>query len=218
MKFDLHVHTTRGSDCSVLTPEQLVEGAASRGLDGVCVTEHDNIWRSPEMEDYARGRGLLLFFGLEANTDCGEVLAFGPAEYVEGFHKLSTLRRMVDETGGAIIAAHPFRRVFSPFYANARAKRPSVEQAARWPVMKLVDSLEVVNGAATREEVDFARAVSSRLGLGMAGGSDAHSVEGIGMCVTVFERRITCWTEFLRELRAGRYRPEDLRTTLPPLP
>jgi len=213
LNIDLHVHTTRGSDCSVLTPEELIERASETGLDGVCITEHDHIWRSLELEALAEQRGIMLFFGVEANTEYGEVLAFGPEEYVEGFHLLSNLRRAVDECGGAIIAAHPFRREFSPFYSHPGTVRPTLEQAAQLPIMKLVDALEIVNGAATPEESAFAQSVAEKLGLGMAGGSDAHSVDGVGMCATVFERRLTCWSEFLEELRAGRYHPVDLRGT-----
>jgi hypothetical protein len=106
--------------------------------------------------------------------------------------------------------------VFSPFYAKAGTEKPTVEQAAEWPLMKSVHALEIVNGAATQEESEFAQAVARRLGLGMAGGSDAHSVDGIGMCATEFERAITCRHEFLEELRAGRYHPLDLRVSLPP--
>jgi len=218
VRFDIHTHTVRGSDCSVLVPEELIERAAHVGLDGVCITEHDNIWRSPDLEDFASRLGILLFFGVEANTDCGEVLAYGPEEYAEGFHELATLRRAVDEAGGAIIAAHPFRHVFSPFYSNSGTKRPSIEEALEWPIMQMVNSLEIINGASNAEEIEFGRAVSSRLSLGTTGGSDAHSVDGIGMCVTIFERRITCWSEFLEELRAGRYSPQDMRNSLPPLP
>lgn len=211
MKIDIHVHTTRGSDCSVLAPETLIERAAEVGLDGLCITEHDTIWRSSELEDLARRHGILLFWGIEANTEHGEVLAFGPEEYTQGFHRLSNLRRAVDERGGVIIAAHPFRTTFSPFYAKSGDERPTVEEAARWPIMQLVDALEIMNGASTQEENAFAQAVAERLGLGMAGGSDAHSVDGIGMCATVFERNVTCWSEFLEELRAARYHPVDLR-------
>jgi len=215
-KIDLHVHTTRGSDCSVLTPEELIVRAAEIGLDGVCITEHDRIQPSSGLEAQARERGVFLFFGVEASTDCGEVLAFGPQEYAQGFHELSHLRRAVDEAGGAIIAAHPFRSEFSPFYSGADAKRPTLEEACRRPVMKMVDALEVINGASTEEENAFGRSVAEKLGLAAAGGSDAHSVDGVGMCVTVFERKITSRAEFLEELRAGRYRPEDLRAALPP--
>ncbi|RJP66427.1 MAG: PHP domain-containing protein [Candidatus Abyssobacteria bacterium SURF_17] len=216
LRFDLHVHTTRGSDCSILAPDDLIKRAALLGLAGVCITEHDHLSRSPELEGLAHEKGLLLFYGIEANTDCGEVLAFGPKKYVEGFHKLQNLRRAVDHEGGIIVAAHPFRQVFSPFYAHRRTPRLTLQDAVRWPVMEQVDALEVVNGASTVEEAAFARSVSKELGLGMTGGSDAHSVEAIGMCVTVFERAVSGWTEFLQELRAGRYHPQDLRTVLPP--
>ena len=216
-RIDLHTHTILGSDCSVMAPELLIERAIAIGLDGVCITEHDHIRRSPELDERASESGLLLFYGVEANTDCGEVLAFGPAEYAEGFHKLSYLRRAVDDIGGAIVAAHPFRREFSPFYSRGKANKPTLEEACAQPIMKMVDSLEVMNGASTKEESDFGREVAEALGLGMAGGSDAHSADGVGMCVTVFERKIASWPEFLEELCAGRYHPEDLRSTLPPM-
>lgn len=215
-KIDLHTHTVNGSDCSVMTPEELIDRAALVGLDGVCITEHDTIRRSPELEARARGRGLLLFYGVEANTDHGEVLAFGPIEYTEGFHELSRLRQAVDDAGGAIIAAHPFRREFSPFYSSPRRSRPTLHEACARPIMQMVDSLEVINGASTEQESEFGRQVAENLGLSMAGGSDAHSADGIGICITVFDRRIAGWAEFLQELRAGRYHPVDFRSTLPP--
>ena len=217
-KIDLHTHTILGSDCSVMSPEQLIERAVSVGLDGVCITEHDHIRRSAELDERASECGLLLFYGVEANTDFGEVLAFGPTEYAEGFHDLAYLRKAVDDTGGALVAAHPFRREFSPFYSHGKANtKPTVEQACALGIMKMVDSLEVMNGASTKEESDFGREVAEALGLGMAGGSDAHSADGVGMCATVFERKIASWPEFLEELRAGRYHAQDLRDTLPPM-
>lgn len=216
-KIDLHAHTVRGSDCSVMTPEDLIERAVLVGLDGICITEHDTINRSLELEECARERGLLLLYGVEANTDHGEVLAFGPTEYTGGFYELSNLRRLVDDEGGAIVAAHPFRREFSPFYSKSTLEIPTVEEACARPIMQMVDSLEVINGASTEEECEFGRQVAENLGLAMAGGSDAHSADGIGICVTVFERRITNRAEFLEELRAGRYKPADLRSTLPPM-
>ena len=45
--------------------------------------------------------------------------------------------------------------------------------------------------------------------------SEISSVDGVGMCVTAFDRQISSWEEFLQELRACRYQPEDLRDTLP---
>ena len=41
MLIDLHNHTSTLSDDSLITPEELVEGAKDAGLDGVAITEHD---------------------------------------------------------------------------------------------------------------------------------------------------------------------------------
>ena len=41
------------------------------------------------------------------------------------------------------------------------------------------------------------------------GGSDAHSTEGIGSCITVFDGDIRSEADLLEALRAGAYRPVD---------
>ena len=46
----MHVHTTRGSTDSGLSPAELVEVAAKLNLDGVCITEHGGNWTDAERE------------------------------------------------------------------------------------------------------------------------------------------------------------------------
>ena len=43
MKIDLHVHTNVSSPCSLIDPERAIAVAKQVGLDGICVTEHDEI-------------------------------------------------------------------------------------------------------------------------------------------------------------------------------
>jgi hypothetical protein len=45
-----------------------------------------------------------------------------------------------------------------------------------------------------------------RLSLPGTGGSDAHQVHEIGMCLTLFENEVTNEEELIREIRAGRIR------------
>ena len=49
MLIDLHCHTFPLSQCSILTIDQLVDGARRRGLDGLCLTEHDRWWDEDEL-------------------------------------------------------------------------------------------------------------------------------------------------------------------------
>ena len=66
----------------------------------------------------------------------------------------------------------------------------SAREAARHPLFDLVDEIEVANGANTERESAFALEVASELGFRGTGGSDAHSVHGLGKAVTVFDNGI----------------------------
>ena len=50
MLIDLHCHTKVHSACSALTPEALVRAARARGVDGVCITEHDALWQQDHIQ------------------------------------------------------------------------------------------------------------------------------------------------------------------------
>ena len=96
---------------------------------------------------------------------------------------------MLDDVGGFMVVAHPFRHWFDPVYFRKQGKEPftmTPEQAAeRMPVFQLVDAIEALNGANTPRENLFALRVAKVLGKPVTGGSDAHSTSGIGFYCTV---------------------------------
>lgn len=69
-KADLHVHST-ASD-GTLTPAQLVEEAASAGLAGLGITDHDSICGLEEGLAAGERCGLVVVPGVEINTDYGK--------------------------------------------------------------------------------------------------------------------------------------------------
>ena len=75
---DLHAHTAPRSNCSRTTLEELVETARARGLDALCITEHDVRWPGDELADASRLLDFPLIPGVELTTDVGHVLVFGP--------------------------------------------------------------------------------------------------------------------------------------------
>jgi hypothetical protein len=81
------------------------------------------------------------------------------------------------------------------------------EVLARQPVFELVDAVEVYNGANSERENAIALQVAAYLGKPGIGGSDCHSVQGIGRACTAFERGVESPQSLLQELHAGRFRP-----------
>ncbi len=211
MLIDLHTHTQPLSHDSDLTPDALVEAAKKAGLDGVCLTEHDFFWEHEKAAELGRRHDLLVIPGVEVNTERGHVVVFGLQEFVYGMHRLGELVGMVEAAGGAMIAAHPYRRQL-PFELTREGDwSEALERTSDNDAYRHVHAIETLNGRGTERQNAFSAAVSERHGLAEAAGSDAHSVIDVGTCATEFEVRISGLDDLIAELKTGRFRPLSLR-------
>ncbi len=219
--FDLHIHTTKGSSDSSLTPEDLILEADRLGLRGLCLTEHSGPWDRHEFKRFASLHSVVLIRAMEVETDFGHMLAFGLDGYQAGFNKASELHKAATAAGGFVITAHPFRGVLSGrsrshalIYQSIPDPLPkSPEQAIDHPVFKLTDAVEVANGGTIDRENEFAMAVAGLLNMPVTGGSDAHSVHGLGKFLTEFPDEVKDEAEFLKALHSKKFHPvTGLRT------
>ena len=202
MRIDLHIHTRPRSPCSAIDPQELIEAARRAGLDGICLTEHQNRWDPGEIEELGRSGGIRIFQGNEVTTNQGDILVWGYDEDPKGVAAIQDLRREVEAFGGLMVAAHPFRG-FLLF--GITQLQLSVEQAVKRTVFQHVDGLEIYNCKVTDPENEMARQVAERLGLLGVAGSDAHRLDEVGRCVTIFPREIRTERELMEELRARRF-------------
>ena len=214
MIFDLHVHSVHGSHDSVVSLEQLAAEARTMGLDGMALVEHDEPWDPSELAELSAGLGVLFIPAREVQSDMGHIIAFGLSPESWGITKLDELRQEADNSGGYLVSAHPFRYLYDTsrarpsFLLEDPAQRPaSVEEAAGYPVFRLVDAVEAVNAHNKEEENAFAWETAQLLNLPTIGGSDVHSPDRLGGAVTVFPNAIKNTDEFLPALRAGGFYP-----------
>ena len=219
--FDLHIHTTKGSSDSSLTPEDLILEADRLGLRGLCLTEHSGPWDRHEFKKFASLHNVVLIRAMEVETDYGHMLAFGLDRYQAGYNKAAELRKAADAAGGFVVTAHPFRGVLSGGHRSRALIYQSIpdplpetpEQAIGHPVFKLADAVEVANGGTIDKENDFAMAVAGLLKLPVTGGSDAHSTHGLGKFLTEFADEVHTEAEFLKALHSKKFHPvTGLRT------
>jgi len=212
MRIDFHTHTTRGSADSNMDPFAMIDQAQKIGLEGLCITEHDNAWDDTKIDEYALERKVTIFRGIEVTTEWGHVGAFGLKQYIGGIYKVKELRRVIDDVGGFLIANHPFRYKLDPRFQFIHKTPPidAEDPASGYQaleVLQYVDEIEVINGACSEQENLYAHAVAQHLGKKGVGGSDSHSTQSIGCAVTVLERKVSTVQELVGELRAGRYTP-----------
>ena len=216
--FDLHVHTNRGSPDSSLTPDEMISEAERVGLTGSMVTEHVG-WPRQDFQEFARGQEIVLIRALEAYTPLGHIITLGLDSHVTGFSGgIDTVRKLrleVDRVGGVMILAHPFRYLFdlpgvytqNLLFEDSATVPTTPEEAASHPIFSLVDEIEVVNGANNEVENRFAQEVAKLLGHRGTGGSDAHSVNGLGKGTTAFNGDIRNERDLLDALKAGDFVP-----------
>lgn len=191
MLIDLHCHTRRYSACSALTPEALVRAAAARSLDGVCLTEHDALWPSSDVDRLRAEMNFLVLRGMEVTTEVGHVLIYGVPKFDPAMASLAELHRIARSEGGLMFLAHPSRRygTLSP-----------------GELAQVFDSVESHNGTEGALQDQNATRIAERLRLPGIGGSDAHSLREAGVCATEFNLSISDEASLIEALGSGAYR------------
>ena len=209
---DLHTHSYPKSDDSCLSVDELIERSKAAGLDGICLTDHDAFWSHEQVHELSRRHEFLVIPGSEINTDAGHVLAFGLEKYEFGMHKPEFLRACADREGGVLIAAHPYRRRFLEDPGrDPEARAEMLRRALIDPFFGLCEGVEVLNGRGSLEQNRYSSDLCQFLEMPSVAGSDAHRTGQVATAATEFLGRVDGLPDLLRLLKAGEYRPVDLR-------
>ena len=212
MLIDIHTHTYPTSDDSTLTPEALISRAKLIGLDGVCLTDHDGFWDPADVEKLGKDNDFLVIPGCEVTTEEGHLLVYGLTEYIFGMHKSAFVKDLVDEAGGAIVVAHPYRRVYRETVPQDEISYSEmIERGLRNEVFDLVDAIEIRNGRGSDKENEFSENLANKLNMPKTGASDAHKLIDIGTYATEFYDKITGLDDLIKSIKSGRYDPKELK-------
>ena len=193
MKFDLHIHTRfsktkRWGSASLIEPKQLLDKAVQLGLDGLAVTDHDQIEGSLLVAELAPHWGLLAVPGIEVSSADGHILALGVTRMIpKGLSAADTIYRIHDQ-GGIAVAAHPLNFVVS-------LRRHHI-------ICLPIDALETHNARSPRNRK--AVRLCTRLALGRTGGSDAHAITEIGAGITEIPGRCSTCNDLLIRIKNGK--------------
>lgn len=207
VRIDPHVHSEGSYDANVPV-ERILERARKAGLDGVVVTDHDDIGYSLEAAERAREFGLVGIPGVEVSTAVGHLLALGVERRPEAGMPLGETVQQIRTQGGVAVVPHPFQR------SRHGIRKRNIGD---------VDGIEVYNGLAmTGYRNNRARLYAAREEYPMVGGSDAHTPSMIGQTYTEVLVDSAAETpaqvdteELLDGIKAGATRVEGQRAPLP---
>ncbi len=191
----MHSHTRLSKD-SLNNPRRLVETAAERGLQALCVTDHNGLANALALAALP-DLPLKVIPSEEIKTAEGEIIGYFLQELIpKGLGPEETVAR-IHAQGGLAGVPHPFDRARS----GSRLQTPALD---RLVAAGQIDILEVFNARATwPDDNRRALAYARRHHLPMSAGSDAHTLYEVGRAyveVPPFETP----AEFLAALRRGR--------------
>lgn len=198
---ELHAHSSLSYDGRDPV-DDLLERAASVGLDGLAVTDHDEISASLEAVDRAPEYGLVGIPGMEVTCAAGHVLALGVEEKIPKGRPFQETVSLIHDAGGIAVVPHPFQQSRSGVLANITKDD-----------LTAADAIEVYNsrlltGRANRKAKRFAR----RREMPMVAGSDAHISEMVGRAVTNVDTDEREAAAILEAITAGGTSVEGRRT------
>ena len=175
LKVDMHIHTCASKD-STVHPADAITAARRRGLDRICITDHNCINGALVAKEVDPE---FVIVGEEILTTHGEILALFVEEWVPPFlsHQ-ETLDRL--EAQGAIISvSHPFDRHRHPWTeANLTA------------ILPRLDAIEGFNARSLHAQDNRrAQQFAAARNLPSTAGSDAHATIEIGAAYSSAHRQ-----------------------------
>jgi predicted metal-dependent phosphoesterase TrpH len=218
MKVDLHVHSwhsgyarhfhwLRAREC-YSDPDEIYRVAKARGMDLVCITDHDSIDGCLEFLD--RHPGAPDFIAGE-EISCLVPDAPGLRVHIGAIGMTEAVHREAQRLRGSVFDTTAYLRREGVFCAVNHLfmlfnDQMAVERYVRQALL-LAPGLETRNGAMLREHNEFIAGLAASLrGAGMStvaiGGSDAHILRYVGRTYTEAPGRTR--EEFLANLLEGR--------------
>ena len=165
-RVDMHLHTSRSFDC-LNDPLALLDAAAARGIDMLCVTDHNEIATALDLKAGFPDR---IIVGEEVKTAEGvDVIGLFITRLIPRGTPARQTCDLIHEQGGLVYVPHPF----------ARGKGGG--GAILDVIADQVDAVEGFNGRLHDQRLNQQAVAWARArGLPLGAGSDAHTLGEVG--------------------------------------
>ena len=194
MLVDMHLHALPNSTDSFLTLEEIVSLAKLRGLDAICLTDHDSMGGREYAEEYSKKIGFPIFVGVEYFSLWGDITAWGIDTFPDHRIEAQEFIDQVNAAGGFCVSCHPFRN-------NNRGLEHHLREA------KGLHGVEVLNGSTDMESNRLALRYCRELGIKAIGASDAHVPKQVGKYVTWLPEKVDNLKDFVAQLHQCETKP-----------
>jgi predicted metal-dependent phosphoesterase TrpH len=198
-KADTHIHTSIGD--AVNTPEEVVDFVEKNtDLSIIAITDHDQIKGAIRAQEYALKNNyrVQVIVGEEVSTLKGHLIGLFMKKRIRRYTGLIDTIRSIHEQGGITVVPHPLSWLTTS--VGEQAFKTVINH--KDPLVYL-DAVELLNPAIAGKITDErAQKINKALWqLPVTGGSDSHSVEGIGEAYTLFKGKTV--EDFRKSIKEG---------------
>ena len=194
MLVDMHLHEKTFSLDSFLSLDEIVSIAKARGLDAICITDHDSMGLRQYCEEYSRKTGFPIFVGVEFFSLQGDITAWGIDTFPDHRVDAQEFIDHVNRNQGFCVSCHPFRK-------NMRGLEDKLRN------VKGLHGVEVLNGSTPMDLNRTALQYCRELGLKAIGASDAHVPQNVAKYVTWLPEKVDTLPDFIAQLHQCETRP-----------
>lgn len=165
-RIDMHLHTRHSFDC-LTDPWALVEAMAERGLDRICVTDHNEVGTALALKERFPER---IIVGEEVKTAEGvDIIGLFLSERIPERTPARATCERIHEQGGIVYVPHPF--------AGGKGGGGRILGS----IEDVVDAVEGFNARLHDPALNArASAWGRERGLPLGAGSDAHTLAELG--------------------------------------
>ncbi|MGO1652740.1 PHP-associated domain-containing protein [Senegalia sp. (in: firmicutes)] len=195
MIIDTHLHEDRYSFDSKLPFDKAIEKAKNMGLDGICVTNHDNNHLKNDIGTSKKINDILVIVGAEILTFEGDILVFGLDDIPKDMIHAEELLEIVKNNNGVAISAHPFRN-------NNRGLGEYIRK-----VKDNLHGIEAFNASTLPHHNQYAYDIAKELGIPCLGAGDAHVSKQVGKYATHFSNTIRDEKDFIEAIKSKDFYP-----------
>lgn len=105
-KVDFHIHTHHSYD-SRMDPEKILEVASKRGLDAVCISDHDTIKGGVECSRLSGKYNIDVIVSSEIKTNYGDITGLFLKEEIH-HRNFNDVVTAIKNQGGKVLLVHPY--------------------------------------------------------------------------------------------------------------
>lgn len=190
IKLDLHIHSQYSGD-SVGTPKEITKVIQKKGLQGMAITDHNNVKGSLKAIEVAP-KDFIVIPGQEISTLAGHIVALGIKKNIERELSIEeTVERIID-LGGIPVVVHLFRNM-------SGIKKNNLKK-----IHKELRTIEVFNSCSVPKSNLKSARVAKEFNLGGTGGSDSHIPDYAGYGYTTVDTNDYSVDSVLSQINKGK--------------